>query len=225
VKPRASGERAPGLSRLLAPLGSLHHEHVRLPRAARLVEVLAELGGGGESLLDVGAGDGLIGAGLARKLGATRAVGVDVRPQHGSALPTVAYDGARLPFEDRSFELVVLSDVLHHAADPLVLLREALRVASRAVLLKDHLAFSPLTHALLWAMDVAGNLEQGVEVRARYFDPASLRATLEACDGELEQLRWPLEIHTPALGLVLPSRLHFAASLRRRRHPMPAEAA
>lgn len=225
MKARAFGERAPGVSRLLAPLGSLHHEHVRLPRAARLVEVLSALGGASESLLDVGAGDGLIGAALAARLGASRAVGVDVRPQRGAALPTVAYDGARLPFDDRSFELVVLSDVLHHAADPRLLLGEALRVASRVVLLKDHLAFSPLTHALLWAMDVAGNLEQGVEVRAHYFEPASLWATLEAAGAELGELRWPLEIHAPALGLVLPSRLHFAASLRRRPSARSTEAA
>jgi SAM-dependent methyltransferase len=198
---------------------------VRLPRAARLVEVLTELGGPAESLLDVGAGDGLIGAALGRKLGATRSIGVDVRPQPGTALPTVSYDGARLPFDDRSFELVVLSDVLHHAADPLLLLREALRVASRAVLLKDHLAFSPLSRALLWAMDVAGNLEQGVEVRAHYFDPATLRATLEAAGGQLEKLRWPLDVHSAALGLLLPSRLHFAASLRRRGPELPRQTA
>lgn len=219
------GAARTGLSRLLAPLGALHHTEVRLPRAARLVDVLAELGGPATSLLDVGAGDGLVGAELAKRLGAEVALGVDVRPQPGAALRTLAYDGARLPLDDRSFELVVLSDVLHHAADPLLLLREALRVASRAVLLKDHLAFSPITHALLWAMDLAGNLEQGVQVRARYFDPASLWATLEAAGAELESLRWPLEIHAPPLGRLLPSRLHFAASLRRRGDASRAERA
>jgi len=225
VSTPALRERRSRLSRLLAPLGALHHSEVRLPRAARLVDVLAELGGPAASLLDVGAGDGLVGAALAKRLGAELALGVDVRPQPGAALPTLAYDGARLPLEDRSYELVVLSDVLHHAEDPLLLLRESLRVASRAVLLKDHLAFSPITHALLWAMDLAGNLEQGVEVRARYFDPASLSATLEAAGGELVALRWPLEVHSPALGRVLPSRIQFAASLRRRGHAAPTERA
>jgi ubiquinone/menaquinone biosynthesis C-methylase UbiE len=47
-------------------------------------------------------------------------------------IPLVA-DVERLPFADRSFDLVFVHDGLHHLEDPMVGLREMARVARRAV--------------------------------------------------------------------------------------------
>ncbi len=46
----------------------------------------------------------------------------------------VLFDGARLPFADRAFDVCLLAFVLSYADDPVALLREAGRVASKRVL-------------------------------------------------------------------------------------------
>jgi ubiquinone/menaquinone biosynthesis C-methylase UbiE len=43
------------------------------------------------------------------------------------------FDGERLPYEDNAVDVAFLVFVLHHAADPGVLLREAARVARQAI--------------------------------------------------------------------------------------------
>ncbi len=47
--------------------------------------------------------------------------------------PAVEFDGLTLPLADHSVDVVLFVDVLHHTADPLILLREAARVARRHV--------------------------------------------------------------------------------------------
>ncbi len=65
-------------------------------------------------------------------LGAARRVAERARRFDVSLIPLVA-DVERLPFADRSFDLVFVHDGLHHLEDPMVGLREIARVAGRAV--------------------------------------------------------------------------------------------
>ncbi len=46
------------------------------------------------------------------------------------------FDGHALPFPDHSFDAVTFVDV--HADDPTALLREAVRVSRRSIIIKDH---------------------------------------------------------------------------------------
>lgn len=86
----------------------------------------------GSHVLDVGCGIGYGLEVLNQEMGCT-AYGCDVvqPPLH---IPRFTrFDGERLPYADRSVDVVFLIFVLHHASDPGVLLREASRVARRAV--------------------------------------------------------------------------------------------
>ncbi|MEZ4298857.1 MAG: NAD-dependent epimerase/dehydratase family protein [Polyangiaceae bacterium] len=151
-----------------------HARRVHEPRVARVASALARCTGPAASLLDVGAGDGTMASALAELTGARVVEGVEVRVRAPSAIPISAYD-ASLPFADGAFEIVVLSDVLHHAKDPARVLAESLRVASRAVAIKDHFTFGRLSSAILQAMDRAGNAAAGVPSPGRYFTAASCR--------------------------------------------------
>lgn len=88
-------------------------------------------------VLDIGCGDGLL-------LGFLRdrdidAEGIDISDEavarcQEQGLKARTYDPADpLPFEDGSFETVVLLDVLEHVYDPVALLKEATRVSRKTV--------------------------------------------------------------------------------------------
>jgi hypothetical protein len=63
-------------------------------------------------------------------------------------------------------------DVLHHTEDPMELLREAVRVASQAVLIKDHLRQGLLAGSTLRFMDWVGNARHGVALPNTYWPAA-----------------------------------------------------
>lgn len=153
--------------------------------------------------LDFGSGDGW----FAQQLNATgvarEVVAVDVLRRRDALVEPLLYDGQRLPFPDRSFDLVYAIDVLHHCPDPAAGLREILRVSRGDVALKDH-TFDNLAQRILLAfMDELGNRRFGVRSLYRYqrgwewlpafaaagFHQVELRHPL-ACDPRLPWRWW-----------------------------------
>ena len=194
-------------------LFSAHHRRVHLPRVERVSRALAAQIGHADSLLDVGCGDGTVARAIAAAVGAKRIAGVDLKVRPAVAIEVVAYDGTHLPFPDGAFEAVVISDVLHHCADPRAVLREALRVAGRVVAIKDHFRFGPVSEKILLWMDVVGNAAPAVEVRGTYFGAGEWAAMVAEAGGRFAGITWPLQIHDYPFRLVTQDRLQFAARI------------
>jgi SAM-dependent methyltransferase len=89
-------------------------------------------------VLDVGAGSCLLARAL-RELRQARVTCADIEDRYATDLPVVLFDGVHLPFPDRSFDTVLLSYVLHHAARPQELLRDCARVCRGRVLVVEDL--------------------------------------------------------------------------------------
>lgn len=90
----------------------------------------------GDTLIDLGAGTCLF-TKLLREDG-YRVTPVDIKNR--SYYPDIAslvYDGKHLPFTDQKFDVCILIAVLHHAPDPEVVLREAIRVSKRVIVYED----------------------------------------------------------------------------------------
>jgi SAM-dependent methyltransferase len=196
-------------------LRSIHRAAIQVPRTRALAPALAEVAGPAESLLDVGAGDGALGEAVARAIGASRVAGADILAQPGARLPVAIYEGDTLPFDAGAFEVVLLSDVLHHAASPTRLLDEAARVARRAVVVKEHFAFDAASRRLLLALDIAANRQYGIAVRGSYLSPADLVTLASGAELRVGALRWPLDVHAWPVRWLVPSALHFAARLEK----------
>jgi len=122
------------------------------------------------SILDIGAGDGSLGLVFQTFRPATRVVGIEValRAATRAGVPMVRFDGRSIPFADESFDVSLVSNVLHHASDPGALLREARRVTRKRIIVKDHLSEGRLDDLKLAALDVMGNLRLGAQVSAVY---------------------------------------------------------
>jgi ubiquinone/menaquinone biosynthesis C-methylase UbiE/uncharacterized protein YbaR (Trm112 family) len=101
-------------------------------------------------------------------LGAARRVAERGRRFNVSLIPLVA-DVERLPFADRSFDLVFVHDGLHHLEDPMVGLREMARVARRAVSVNEPARASATRMAVRLGLSVeheeAGNQVARMSIR------------------------------------------------------------
>lgn len=89
----------------------------------------------GDRILDLGSGTGGIGEKIKTKM-AKNVVLADTNNFNKANLPFFQYDGNKLPFQDNSFDTVILMAVLHHASNPINTLREAKRVASRIIIIE-----------------------------------------------------------------------------------------
>jgi len=102
------------------------------PKAARIAEVLGLKGH--EPILDVGAGTGHLTEAFRRRGHPVTAL--DASPAMLSRNPgrrRVLGDAASLPFRAHAFAVAVESNLLHHVADPVLVLREMARVSDGAV--------------------------------------------------------------------------------------------
>ncbi len=135
----------------------------RSKQKAEWIGDLLPAGGGPLRVLDLGAGEGYVGEALQRQIG-TEVMLADVADLNRADLPHVVYDGRRLPFEENAFDVTVLYFVLHHCADPEQVLREALRVSRRRVIVVESLRQNPVQHRLLRSSDRLANRLRGGHV-------------------------------------------------------------
>lgn len=89
-----------------------------------------------DKILDLGCGTGIVAKEFQDFFGA-EVLGVDVEDKRIVSIPFKLIDGKILPFEDLSFDVVLISYVLHHARDPVTLLKEAKRVAKKIIIYED----------------------------------------------------------------------------------------
>lgn len=96
--------------------------------------------GGNDLVLDLGAGNSCLGELLEMHCDC-RAINLEVaKYQTRNSLPVVIYNGRDIPFKDNSFDVVLIMFVLHHAAEPAQVLKEAKRICRRSVVVfEDHI--------------------------------------------------------------------------------------
>ncbi len=110
-------------------------------RSERIFNYVQPFIGNGDSVLDLGCGDGKVGEHLSIRNG-NYVVLMDVVDYNKTNLPLIQYDGTKINFPDNSFDHVLLLTVLHHSDGPIAVMEEALRVAEKSVIIIESVYFN-----------------------------------------------------------------------------------
>ena len=196
-------------------VGKLHASSVFPRRVRRLAELIAGMLPENASVLDIGSGDGSIDALIMSKRSDVRIAGVDVLIRPETKVPTRQFDGRHIPFNDRSFDVAMFVDVLHHTDCSQDLLREANRVSKQGVLIKDHFLNGALSKTILRFMDYVGNAHHAVRLPYNYISPEEWTVLYRTAG--LRPIRTVSKLHLypwPA-SLVFDDGLHFLTMLQK----------
>jgi SAM-dependent methyltransferase len=125
----------------------------------------------------------------------------------------IEFDGRSIPLASASQDVVMMVDVLHHADDAQILLREAARVATQAVVIKDHVLGRALSRQRLRAMDWVGNVGHGVALPYNYWTRDQWRTGFEQARLVEVDRHEHLGLYPPPLSWIFEPGLHFVSRL------------
>lgn len=206
-------------------IDTIHTNVVHSRRVNVLARHLADLIPAGASVLDVGCGDGL----LCKLLGDLRPdltlEGIDVLVRPDTHVPVRPFDGKHIDAPDRSWDVVMFVDVLHHTDDPEVLVREASRVARQCVVIKDHTRDGFLAGLTLRFMDWVGNARYGVALPYNYLPRKRWDELLRRRGLSIERWVGRLGLYPKPAAWVFERKLHFIARLGVGDEPAAADSA
>jgi SAM-dependent methyltransferase len=207
-------------------LQRLHARHVHQRRAQVLSAHIAELLPTNiATVLDVGCGDGRLSRLIQQKRPDLSLKGIDVLLRPRPEIPVTLFDGTSLPLPSQSADVVMFVDVLHHTTDPMQLLREAVRVARAAILIKDHVVKGLFARATLRFMDGVGNRRHHVALPHNYWRQEQWNHAWTQLRLNPAVWRFRLGLYPAPANLVFERSLHFLTLLHHVTQPTDHAAA
>jgi len=166
----------------------------------------------GSRILDIGCGDGMIDSLIMQKA-KVEIEGLDVLVRDKTYIPVTQFDGKKIPFEDNSFDTVIVIDVLHHTDNPKQLMSEMKRVAKNNILIKDHTLNGFLAKGTLKLMDYVGNSHYGVRLPYNYLTKNEWTAIFKELNLTVHIWEDELGLYPMPWTLLFDRKLHFFADL------------
>lgn len=188
------------------------HGPIYQRRIDTLVALLAPHLRTGDRVVDIGCGFGQLGHELQNAVGNERNVevtGLEKSPRGDELINVVPYPGGRIPFEDRSFDVVIVADVLHHESDPERLLDECIRVSRRLLVIKDHQLHGFAAKWRVSFIDWAANAGYGVKCLFRYNTARQWRELTRRKSLEPVEELQSMNIYPPVVNFLFGGSLHY----------------
>lgn len=197
----------------LKMVGSVHAKVVHGRRIHALAESIIPLVQSDWAVADIGCGDGQLAALVAKAVPRLHIDGFEVSERPQSAIPVSVFDGQTIPLPDQSRDAVMFVDVLHHTIDPMVLLKEASRVARHAIIIKDHRTSRPLANPTLRLMDWVGNRPHGVVLPYNYWSESQWNEAWSQLKLRVDHYQTRLGLYPWPASWVFERGLHFVTRL------------
>jgi SAM-dependent methyltransferase len=191
----------------------IHERHVFKRRVRVLAQHLGKRIPERARVLDVGCGDGLLAHEIIQMRPDIDMRGIDVLARNHTHIPVQLFDGHLIPYPGRTFDVVMLVDVLHHLEDPMILLHEAVRVARTCVLIKDHLVNGGFARAILRFMDRVGNARYGVVLPYNYWPRQRWLEAFDRCGVDIDAWTTGLRLYPGPADWIFGGSMHFIARL------------
>jgi SAM-dependent methyltransferase len=191
----------------------LHGRYVHSRRVRVLCDHLSELIPSNGRVLDVGCGDGLLASLILERRRDAEISGIDVLVREKTKIPVTGFNGSTIPFPDKSFDVVMFVDVLHHTVDPKLLLSEAKRVAAKAILIKDHRLNGFLARPTLRIMDWVSNAPHGIVLPYNYWSHQTWQEAFASLNLSVGFWKQDLQLYPNPANLLFGRSLHFISRL------------
>ena len=108
-------------------------------------------------ILDIGCGSGIV-AQEFKNFFEAEIVGVDIQDKRLTDIPFKLMNGEDIPFTENSFDIVLISYVLHHCEKPIVLLKEAKRVSRGKIIIYEDIPKNLLSKFFCFIHNLTFNL-------------------------------------------------------------------
>jgi SAM-dependent methyltransferase len=166
-------------------------------------------------VLDIGCGDGTIARLIADSRPDISIEGVETSPRANCQIRCMSYDGQKLPFQNQSFDVCLLVDVLHHTDNIAGVLGEASRVSRCFLLIKDHLSENALDYLTLKVMDWCGNIHHTVRTPFTYQSHRAWKQHFTNCNLIASSWTTRVPLYAFPVSLLAGRGLHFVSLLQK----------
>lgn len=133
-----------------------------------IVNLISPLCEDNSYILDVGCDDGTFSQKLLKKNHSLIIKGVDIQNNRPSKIPRKIYDGKKIPYQDKQFDITIAVDVLHHTEDIGSLLSEMRRVTKKYIIIKDYISNDPVSFLGISFIDWLVNVPFGIKCTYNY---------------------------------------------------------
>ena len=193
--------------------GKAHHKAVFERRIQVLASTLADFLPKNARVLDVGCGSGTLAKAIMALRPDVTIEGIDVLVRPNTDIPVTEFDGTVIPMADKSYDVALIVDVLHHTDDPARLMAEARRVTTRGIVIKDHFRDGLLANSTLRFMDWVGNAAHGVRLPYNYLSNAEWQRVWKKLGLKADGMIDRLGLYPAPFSWLFDRKLHFVARL------------
>ena len=205
------------MGRIVKSLMERVHAPLYASRLRALVRCIIPHLQDGDQVLDVGCGFGALGKAILDAPSCPPRVhiqGVERQRRDHELIDVQGYDGLTIPYAAKTYDVVILADVLHHAVDADRLMNECIRVSKRLLIIKDHRVRGLFSRERLVLLDWVANAPFGVPCLYRFLTDAQWAETFQRYRLAIQEEMTSMRLYPVGLNRLFGEALHYFAVLR-----------